>query len=137
MAAERELDNVDAQLEELSAALSGQQTLGTRALTDAAEALGACLQRVRALRAEASSWSGDTPQLAALDARADENLALAERALESAGVAESSERARFDLQDAVFHARRCVELTRRLGDEVRQLTRQVDREKNRLEFMSG
>jgi hypothetical protein len=139
MSTEQELAGVETILQEIGDRLTAQRTLrpDREAIAKECEALRTALVHLRAVAQRVSSWADDFPELIRIDAHADENLALAELALESADAADVTHEMLYTARDAAFHAGRSIELMRRLEREGRERTRQLDRDKNRREFLSG
>jgi hypothetical protein len=139
MSTEQELASIEIVLGEIGDRLTAQRSLrpDSEAIAKECEALRAALAHLRAVGRNVSSWTDESPELIRIDARADENLALAELALESADGADIAQEMLYAARDAVFHARRSIELMRRLERQGRERIRQLDRDKNRREFLSG
>lgn len=139
MSTEQELDGVETILQEIGDRLLAQHVPrpDSEAIAKECEALRAALAQLRVVAQQVSSWTDESPDLVRIDARADENLALAELALESANGADVAQEMLYAARDAVFHAQRSIGLMRRLEREGRERTRQLDRDKNRREFLSG
>jgi len=139
MSTEQELARVETILQESGDRLMAQWGLqpDSKLVANECEVLRAALIQLRAVAQQVSSWTDESPELIRIDARADENLALAELALESADSADVAQEMLYAARDAVFHAQRSIELMRRLEREGRERTRQIDRDKNRREFLSG
>jgi hypothetical protein len=136
MSTEQELASIEIVLGEIGDRLAAPHRLRpeSETIAEECEALRAALNQLGAVAQQVSSWADESPELIRIAARADENLALAELALESADIAQET---LYAARDAVFHARRSIELLRRLEREGRERTRQLDRDKNRREFLSG
>ena len=132
-----QLEAIDGRLGELSAPDAGLSPSDRSAVVGACAPLRPEIARLRALTADVSAWSGGALALARLDARVTENLTLAELALDRLERTAPEAETLYAARDAAFHAGRALDLIRQLEREVREQTRQIDREENRREFMSG
>jgi hypothetical protein len=139
MSTDQELAGDETILQEIGDRLMAQHTPqpDRGVIANECEALSAALAHLRVVAQQVSSWTDESPELVRIDARADENLALAGLALESANGADVAQEMLYAAHDAVFHAQRSIGLMRRLEHEGRERTRQLDRDKNRREFLSG
>jgi hypothetical protein len=139
-----DLHGLSAQLSELREVLFGARgreaagdPLDGGMLGDISAQIRVALTTVQSAVDDMGDWGAPTPLLAAAYAVARENLALAWRALDEDGVDENQHAVLHGLLDAAFHGGRAADGLARLGEETVDEARQVSREENRQEFMSG
>lgn len=104
------------------------------------EALRLEIDCLTGIEESVSSWTGGTVELEREAAVAGENLTLAQLALQRARDAYQGGNNHQLLHlscDAIFHARRSIDQMRQLEGHALELTRRLDRDENRREFLSG